>query len=596
MSIVSKYLVILVLLFSVACGRTGLWDYPPRTYGDAGGGGDAAVDLNGPDPLCGDGILQRDNGEECDDGLENDDEMPDACRTNCRAARCGDGVTDSDDECDDGNGEDEDFCSNDCLLVPDDPCSPCEVDDDCARPQDLCVDLLDGRFCALECSSNQPCPDGYSCDPVLTENGQMVDQCLPEFGVCAGCLDEDGDGFGVGAECLGVDCDDTNFDINPLADEWCNGIDDDCDFVTDEPDALDALTWYADRDGDLYGDPDSTTPACEQPRGFVEDNTDCDDTRPDINPAATEICDDIDNNCNTENDEGCPPDLIIDGEQVAMSGDFLFDRVEILNEGQLRVTPFDGEPGRPGTGTPGTGCVGITARVIFIREDSGINATGSGGAGDGPGDAGGFGRGLRNSGPGGGGYGGRGGSGAENRGGDTYGTSSGEDIEMGSNGGPFLIESPEMDAVCSDIFEMNTDGGVGGGCVWLEAPAINVWGYVRADGRAGENGVDSRTPNIVDGGGGGSGGGIGLSSPNIRLHPPSTISAQGGPGGLGATYDPGTGEGTCIGNGGGGGGGGRIKLFGRATEEGRVVADGGVGGTGPQSDATDGEDGTLFSE
>ncbi len=57
-------------------------------------------------------------------------------------------------------------------------------------------------------------------------------------------------------------------------------------------------TYYADNDGDDYGDDGSWVVDCVQPSGYVLDNTDCDDTNPNINPGAPEICGDgIDNNC-----------------------------------------------------------------------------------------------------------------------------------------------------------------------------------------------------------------------------------------------------------------------------------------------------------
>ncbi|MBE0662584.1 MAG: S8 family serine peptidase [Bacteroidales bacterium] len=59
-------------------------------------------------------------------------------------------------------------------------------------------------------------------------------------------------------------------------------------------------TYYADADGDGYGDPNvSIELACtpDPLLGWVLDNSDCDDTNPDINPAATEVCDGMDNNC-----------------------------------------------------------------------------------------------------------------------------------------------------------------------------------------------------------------------------------------------------------------------------------------------------------
>ncbi len=60
----------------------------------AGGPGEPAV--------CGNSIVET--GEVCDLGPQNSDTQPDACRTNCLPARCGDGVIDSEegqsDECD----------------------------------------------------------------------------------------------------------------------------------------------------------------------------------------------------------------------------------------------------------------------------------------------------------------------------------------------------------------------------------------------------------------------------------------------------------------------------------------------------------------
>ena len=50
--------------------------------------------------VCGDGI--EEGTEECDLGTANDDNVPDACRTDCRNAHCGDGVLDTTEAGDDG--------------------------------------------------------------------------------------------------------------------------------------------------------------------------------------------------------------------------------------------------------------------------------------------------------------------------------------------------------------------------------------------------------------------------------------------------------------------------------------------------------------
>ena len=120
---------------------------------------------------------------------------------------------------------------------------------------------------------------GEDCANELDDDGDGTADCDdPDCAAETGCVtDLDGDGYdGVGADA--TDCDDTNATVNPGATERCNGVDDDCDGSTDDPSSADALTWYADADQDVYGDPATAAQACTVPNGYGADATDCDDT------------------------------------------------------------------------------------------------------------------------------------------------------------------------------------------------------------------------------------------------------------------------------------------------------------------------------
>ncbi len=63
-------------------------------------------------PWCGDGVV--DTNEACDDGVANSNVTPDACRTTCVLPGCGDSIEDSGEQCDDGNTVNSDACRNTC--------------------------------------------------------------------------------------------------------------------------------------------------------------------------------------------------------------------------------------------------------------------------------------------------------------------------------------------------------------------------------------------------------------------------------------------------------------------------------------------------
>ncbi len=121
--------------------------------------------------------------------------------------------------------------------------------------------------------------------------------------------DNDADGYGDAgaATCAAspppgfvadsTDCDDSDSDVNPGEVEVCDGADNDCDGIVDNDDAAGAPTWYADVDGDGYGDPASATTACVMPLGFVGNDGDCNDAEVLAWTGHVEVCDGVDNDC-----------------------------------------------------------------------------------------------------------------------------------------------------------------------------------------------------------------------------------------------------------------------------------------------------------
>ncbi|MFO0722592.1 MAG: choice-of-anchor D domain-containing protein [Myxococcota bacterium] len=64
---------------------------------------------------CGNGVQEP--GEQCDNGPNNSNSIPNACRTDCRSAHCGDAVHDNGEACDDGNAIETDGCLSTCVVA-----------------------------------------------------------------------------------------------------------------------------------------------------------------------------------------------------------------------------------------------------------------------------------------------------------------------------------------------------------------------------------------------------------------------------------------------------------------------------------------------
>jgi len=295
-----------------------------------------------------------------------------------------------------------------CVPIDTDLCRPCVTDSECNQPGapavGHCMDLGEfGSLCSRTCDTDLTCPAGFNCQPVQPKgpDGPTIDLCWPtaedacqctqrmvdtgaittcysnnDFGRCPGDLvcdevgpfpactapgavpevcngidddcdgvtdnntsdctvyyqDSDGDGYGLGdGECLcakpddtwvelGGDCNELVTSVNPGATESCNGIDDDCDGETDEIGADGCVESYLDNDGDGYGLDIPGVPTecrCDGAEGWAPNPGDCNDADTSINPGVEEVCNFIDDDCDSQTDEenadGCKP-FFIDGD------------------------------------------------------------------------------------------------------------------------------------------------------------------------------------------------------------------------------------------------------------------------------------------
>jgi hypothetical protein len=132
-------------------------------------------------------------------------------------------------------------------------------------------------------------------------------------------------------------------------------------------------TYYADTDGDSYGNPSVSREACIQPLGYLKDNTDCDDTKATVHPNAVEIASNgIDDNCDGSIDEtinltfNCPANITVTaavGQTSAVMNYTAPTASSTCSIGTVTVTPDAANP------ISGTACPVGTKTLSFTAKD-----------------------------------------------------------------------------------------------------------------------------------------------------------------------------------------------------------------------------------
>ncbi len=247
--------------------------------------------------------LDTDNdgvGDECDadddgdgvlDGADNCPLIANADQADADNDTVGD-VCDNDDD-NDGTPDDTDNCP---LTY-----NPLQEDSNGNGIGDVC-DGDDDSDGVLDDFDN--CPLVPNPDQADYDNDTIGDAC-----------DSDADDDGYNSS---IDCNDLNASINPDATETCNGYDDDCDTDVDEQDALGCTDFYLDADSDTFGTSDSNCLCAGTGDYLASRDGDCDDSDAAVNPDASESCNGIDDDCDTDVDEqdalGCT-DYYLDNDQ-----------------------------------------------------------------------------------------------------------------------------------------------------------------------------------------------------------------------------------------------------------------------------------------
>ncbi len=335
-------------------GYAPLWDDCDDTEAGVNPGAQEVCDSEGVDEDC-DELVNDDDSTVAETlvwGLDSDDDGYGDALNSVEACEPPEGFVAGDADCDDADPDlhpltiwyldvdsDDYGISSSTLQQCDAPAGYVLADGDCDDADNEVFPSAD-ELCDAKDNDCDDDVDEYPTDAptwFLDADGDEVGVASTTFAAC---------GLPNGYAAISGDCDDSDPDTHPGASEVCGGGDEDCnDLVDDDDDGVTGtLTWYFDDDDDGYGDPLAAVEACEAPLGFVAEDTDCNDNDAELqpntvwyvdadddgygvssstvqqcdapegyvrvlgdcddslsarNPGHTEVCDGIDNNCNS---------------------------------------------------------------------------------------------------------------------------------------------------------------------------------------------------------------------------------------------------------------------------------------------------------